>query len=269
VASSPQAHQKKSDSKWLLSKGNLAKGKLDASIIEETPSFSDLLQSTLVVKTQGLISSPIDKWAAAAEVENKPDDAKAHSSHSSHTPTSSSALSTVTPYNPLKPSELSHTDLAYVSEEDEEDDDMDGDWEEIHSHADSIVLVINADGSFGPSLKSDVIQAAKKAKEKLELEQKEQKAQGKTRSSHGQSPMGSESGKHSDDGYGSKKERGQNAGSLVLKKQQHNNAQAAGSVIMSNYAKKALNSTTNVPYVTRASRLHLAADKIVIKVLQG
>lgn len=263
ISASPQFSQKqKGDSKWLLNKAAVTKSKTDAHIPEETPSFADLLSSTLIVKTQGLISAPIDKWAEAAEVDSKHDDLKAKSSH---TPTSS-----------LSPTFASHNnpklnDLSYVSEDDDEDDDneSEGDWEQVHSPSNAIVLVVNADGSFGPSLKSDVVQAARKEKEKLELEQNQHQPQhkpvGKRGGSRSQSPVGSESGKILEEGP--KKDRGQNS---VSKQHQHKNlAQASGAVVMSNYAKKAFTSTVNVPYVTRASRLHLAADKIVIKVLQG
>ena len=199
-------------------------------------SFSDLLSPSSaappVVESHGVpLPSPApspDKWTALAE----------------------SAAKKPTEVEPVKTSsrKVPHTgtDLADVSEEEEEDDDDDELEENWKQGADSVVLVLNAEGNLGPGLKSEVAAAAKKAKELAEQEQKIKNEEAKKAGPH------------------------KSTGSMVLK-QQHdkNQAQSANAIPMSNYAKKALSSTAIVSYLTRASRLHLSADKIVIKVLQG
>jgi hypothetical protein len=172
-----------------------------------------------------------------------------------------SALAALSDEQPLSPSKLinsilaaggrpldhanssSRKDLSFVVEENEEDyedeeDDIDGSWEEFKAQASSIVLVNNSDGSMGPSLKSEVEKEARARAKKAEADKDKDKDK-------------------------------QNAGAFVAKQSKAAASAATAAVVMSNYAKKALSSTTNVPYVTRASRLHLAGDKMVIKILQG
>ena len=189
--------------------------------------------SPLSVSTQGMNSphgsSSSDLWAAMAEVAVAVGE-KSKEGEVSKVHVGKSSN--------LKIPDTAKTDLAYVSEE---DDDYDEDELEEHwGKTDAIMLVVNNDGNMRPSLKKDV--------------QEEQNS--KTEEHKGHTSVGG------------KKNSGPSA---VALKPHHEKglAHTASSVPMSEYAKKALGAIGAVSYLTRAGRLHLAADKLALKLLQG
>ena len=193
-------------------------------------SFPKALSSSLSVSSQGSNSPPhVDAWAAMAEAANgkfrEGDASKTHSGK----------------VGMLRSPDAAKTDLAYVSEE---DDDYDEDeLEENWGKTESIVLVVNTDGTMRPSLKKDAPE--------------EQKPKGKADEHKGHSSAG---GKSKD-----------SHSSAVMLKPHHEKGliHTASAVPMTEYAKKALSVIGAVSYITRASRLHSAADKLAIKLLQG